>query len=489
MADAKITELSALTTVALADVLPIVDDVAGTPATKKVTVEKLLEAINAATAEASIDGAADYLLVFDTSAAGVRKVLPNNLPSSASVWGNLTGTLADQTDLQAELDAKADAATTLAGYGITDAYTASQADTAISNAISALVDTAPGTLDTLNELAAALGDDADFATTMTDALAGKVDASSLNESIDDRVAALLVAGTGVTLTYDDGAGTLTIAVSGGGGSSAWGSITGTLADQTDLQAALDAKGAIDDQAWTGVHDFGGADSLEIPNGATPTVDAAGEVAIDTTITDLTGLITYHDGTEVLYVIAVPAAQVASPTDKDAAVYSAADNEMQMQGVVTPYVVTSDSLGGELAGDELYFDGDDWTNQRAGSDGDTKRIVDGLPAWVDEDGVTTLSDGATVTLDCSVIGNKEVTLAGNRTLALTNPKRGQSTLLRVIQDGTGSRTLSYPASVKWPGGTAPTLTTTANASDWLGFKCVDAATPVYHGFIVGQGYSA
>ena len=38
------------------------------------------------------------------------------------------------------------------------------------------------------------------------------------EQVDDRVAALLVAGSNVTLTYNDGAGTLTIASSGGGGS-------------------------------------------------------------------------------------------------------------------------------------------------------------------------------------------------------------------------------------------------------------------------------
>ena len=34
--------------------------------------------------------------------------------------------------------------------------------------------------------------------------------------------------------------------------------------------------------FTGVNDFGGATSLEVPNGASPTVDAAGEVAVDTT---------------------------------------------------------------------------------------------------------------------------------------------------------------------------------------------------------------
>lgn len=54
---------------------------------------------------------------------------------------------------------------------------ATQAD--INSAISSLVDTAPGTLDTLNELAAAIGDDANFATNITASLATKLEASDL----------------------------------------------------------------------------------------------------------------------------------------------------------------------------------------------------------------------------------------------------------------------------------------------------------------------
>lgn len=54
-------------------------------------------------------------------------------------------------------------------------YTSAQADAAITAAIANLISGAPGALDTLNELAAAMGDDANFATTMTNALANKVD--------------------------------------------------------------------------------------------------------------------------------------------------------------------------------------------------------------------------------------------------------------------------------------------------------------------------
>ena len=57
--------------------------------------------------------------------------------------------------------------TSLAYNGVSSSYVTTQ--------INAVIDSAPGALDTLNELAAALGDDADFATTVTDALALKQD--------------------------------------------------------------------------------------------------------------------------------------------------------------------------------------------------------------------------------------------------------------------------------------------------------------------------
>ena len=59
------------------------------------------------------------------------------------------------------------------------------------------------------------------------------------ELVQDWVAAILVGGSGVSLIYDDAAGTLTINASGGGID--WGEIGGTLSDQTDLQTALDGK--------------------------------------------------------------------------------------------------------------------------------------------------------------------------------------------------------------------------------------------------------
>ena len=64
----------------------------------------------------------------------------------------------------------------------------------------------------------------------------------------------------------------------------------------------------------------------------------------------------------------------------------------------------------------------------------------------------------------------VTLADNRTLGLPSPvPPGQSGMIYIYQDGTGSRTLAYVSTWCFAGGTAPTLTTTAGAVDLLAYS--------------------
>lgn len=85
------------------------------------------------------------------------------------------------------------------------------------------------------------------------------------------------------------------------------------------------------------------------------------------------------------------------------------------------------------------------------------------------GKKTLTDGATINWDLRYEQVAEVTLAGNRTLANpTNGEAGGTYILIVKQDSTGSRTLSFGANYAFPGGTAPTLSTAANAVDVLSF---------------------
>jgi len=90
-------------------------------------------------------------------------------------------------------------------------------------------------------------------------------------------------------------------------------------------------------------------------------------------------------------------------------------------------------------------------------------------------ISALSDGATITPDFAVANNFSVTLGGNRTLANpTNLTAGQSGVIVITQDGTGSRILAYGSNFKFPGGTAPTLTTTASAVDVLAYYVESAS---------------
>jgi hypothetical protein len=100
-------------------------------------------------------------------------------------------------------------------------------------------------------------------------------------------------------------------------------------------------------------------------------------------------------------------------------------------------------------------------------------------------IGTESDGATVTIDWSDLTKgliRTVTLGGNRTLAYSNVTIGQAILLRVVQDGVGSRTLAWPSGSKFPGGVAPTLSTAAAAVDSFMIYCPSSG--VYEVYFAG-----
>lgn len=90
-------------------------------------------------------------------------------------------------------------------------------------------------------------------------------------------------------------------------------------------------------------------------------------------------------------------------------------------------------------------------------------------------VVALTDGATITPDFDAANFFSVTLGGNRTLANpTNLTAGQSGVIVITQDATGSRTLAYGSNWKFSSGGAPTLTTTASAVDVLAYYVESAS---------------
>tara|TARA_R100000329_G_C7580981_1_gene205844 strand:- start:566 stop:1018 length:453 start_codon:yes stop_codon:yes gene_type:complete len=87
-------------------------------------------------------------------------------------------------------------------------------------------------------------------------------------------------------------------------------------------------------------------------------------------------------------------------------------------------------------------------------------------------ITTLTDGANITVDLSSASHFTVTLGGNRTFVNsgmnTSNAIGSSGSIFIVQDGTGGRSGTFESAYKFPGGTAPTLSTAANAVDRIDY---------------------
>jgi hypothetical protein len=118
----------------------------------------------------------------------------------------------------------------------------------------------------------------------------------------------------------------------------------------------------------------------------------------------------------------------------------------------------------------------------------------MSAVTHKDYAETCAENATVTgtvgIDLNNGNVHSITLTGAATLTFDNPvATGDSSSFTLIvkQDGTGSRTITFPGSVAWAAATAPTLTTTANRFDVLAFTTVDGGTR-WFGFVAGQDFA-
>ena len=118
----------------------------------------------------------------------------------------------------------------------------------------------------------------------------------------------------------------------------------------------------------------------------------------------------------------------------------------------------------------------------------------MSAVTHKDYAETCAENAAVTGTVSIDLNNgnvhSVTLTGAATLTFDNPvATGDSSSFTLIvkQDGTGSRTITWPGSVAWAAATAPTLTTTADKFDVLAFTTVDGGNR-WFGFVAGQDFA-
>lgn len=283
-------------------------------------------------------------------------------------------------------------------------------------------------------LDAALAAKADDSQVLTDVPSGAVftdtNTQLTQEQVEDYVAAMFQVGThtNVTVDYDDAAGSISLTGSAGDG----GGSTLTQEQVEDFVAGVSTAGS-------------GINVTYDDAGNTLTFALTGE-SYTTTEKNKLAAFTATFTTEIAAEVTANTAKTGVTTSSVLAAGALMDSELAdiaavkalNQGVATTDDVTFADV--EVTG-EIGFDG----------------IVD--------NGNSGTSDTVTWTA-----GNmQKSTLTGNCTFTFVAPTLSGRYSLTLIQDGTGSRLVTWPASVRWPGGTAPTLSTAASAVDKVTFE--------------------
>lgn len=127
--------------------------------------------------------------------------------------------------------------------------------------------------------------------------------------------------------------------------------------------------------------------------------------------------------------------------------------------------------------QLVYDGTTWeVYAQIGGQGGNVVTVTGIQTLTNktiEDGVftngyteetVTANTGTAYTISLANGTVQILTLTGTCTFTFPTATAGKSFMILLKQDGTGGRTVTWPASVKWPSSVAPTITATANRLD-------------------------
>ncbi len=343
--------------------------------------------------------------------------------------------------------------------------------------IDALVAGSPGALDTLNELAAALGDDAGFAATMTNALALKAPLASPTFT-----------GTPAGPTAAPGTNTTQIA-STAFVAAAVAAVPG-LSDGDKGDIVVSASGltwTVDDDAITTdkILDANVTTAKIADANVTSAKLAAGAALanIDATLSRLSPLcVTVTDWNDAA---SSGWYQASDGTNAPIAAtwyfgYVIAHNASWIEQVLTQFTGNGPRYrrfknNGTWTAWVLLIDTE--CSAAEYRSGVADKLIAPDVAWAAAV-LVSLTDAGTIAVDMATFINATVTLGGNRTLGNpTNVKAGQSGVILIKQDGTGSRTLAYSSYWKFPGGTAPTLTTTASRTDKL-FFYAESATVIH-----------
>ena len=289
-----------------------------------------------AEAAASGDGAISY-----NNSTGVFTYTPPTAAGISAITASSTDTLTNKT-----FDANG------TGNSLSNVETADLASTAKTGADTKVVTGTEGTNGNLIQWNAD-GDAVDASLAVADVVTGSSTDTFTNKTFDAN-------GTGNSLSNVETAdiasgsksGSDTTLVTGTAGTN--GNLVSWNADGDAVDSSIVASNVAlsDGDTYTGTHDFGGA-TLEIPNAAAPSLSVAGQIALDTTTTDHTALLKYHDGTNEFVIPAILTSGL-STTDNDVIAYNAANNRFEMEaqsgsggGISNVVEDTTPQLGGQL----------------------------------------------------------------------------------------------------------------------------------------------
>jgi hypothetical protein len=194
---------------------------------------------------------------------------------------------------------------------------------------------------------------------------------------------------------------------------------------------------------------GGA-NFRLPHGSAPTTPTNGDVWTTTG-----GVFAYINGSTTQLLSSIGTVSIAQGGTGQTTALAAFDALKQQ--------ATTSYIGASQFATAAVF--------RTGTDTTKSLVVD--QTWASAAEVT-ITYAASVAPDMSTFFNSVITLTGNLTLANpTNPKVGQTGVIRLVQDGTGSRTITFGTNWKFAGGTAPVLSTAANATDLLFYQVISS----------------
>ena len=263
--------------------------------------------------------------------------------------------------------------------------------------------------------------------------AGYITATLTNEQVQDIVGGMLTGNTetGITVTYQDGDGTIDFVV-------------GTLNQDTTGNAATAT--ALETARNIGGVSFDGTGNINLPG-----VNTSGNQNTSGNAATATALAT---------------ARTIAGVSFDGTANISLNNNAITNGA--GYITSAD--GGNAATLDS-IDSSQFLRSDTADSGSGLLTLSGGLALSGKVGaaITAASDGSTITLDLGANTHQSVTLGGNRTFAApSNQTVGQSGSIFITQDGTGSRTASFNSAFKFVGGTAPTLSTAASAVDRIDY---------------------